>query len=97
MTQSIMQLAELLDEWNIPYELTDDVCGNENNQLWYPNCKHNICDVICHEYSYGGKDGLLEMMGLVPEEVDDDVEGYLTVAEVFHRIMQDYCENKVKN
>lgn len=37
-------------------------------------------DVICHEYSYGGERGLLEVMGLY--KCDGDVIGNLTAEEV---------------
>lgn len=66
MKREIERLTTMLDLTNIPYELTMDSCGNENNQVWYPNHDHAICDVICHKYSYGGEDGYLEMMGLSP-------------------------------
>lgn len=85
MKREIERLTTMLDLTNIPYELTMDSCGNEDNQIWYPNRDHAICDVICHKYSYGGEDGYLEMMGL-SENDDDDVEGWLTAEEVFFRI-----------
>lgn len=85
MKREIERLTTMLDIANIPYELTMDSCGNENNQVWYPSRDHAICDVICHKYSYGGEDGYLEMMGL-SENDDDDVEGWLTAEEVFFRI-----------
>ena len=40
-------------------------------------------DVICHNFSYGGNLGLLEIMGKYAE---DDVEGYLTADAIFARI-----------
>lgn len=82
-------LIDKLTIANIPFELTTDVCGNENNQVWYPSYDENVCDVICHEYSYGGPKGLLEMMGLTDDEYDD-VEGWLTADEVFSRIYTHY-------
>lgn len=93
MTDSIRLLVDKLTIANIPFELTDDVMDNENNQIWYPSRENSICDVICHEYSYGSKDGLLEIMGLVDEDWDDDVEGYLTVEDVFARIYTHYNNN----
>lgn len=73
---------------NIPFELTTDCCGNENNQIWYPSYDKSVCDVICHKFSYGGTKGLLEIMGLTDNE--DDVEGWLTADEVFSRIYIHY-------
>ena len=42
--------------------------------------------------SYGYKDGLIEIMGLLTEEEreQDDVVGYLTPEEVFRRIKRDW-------
>lgn len=91
MKREIERLVKMLESAKIPFELTDDVMDNSNNQIWYPNHDTKICDVICHEYSYGGKDGYLEIMGLSENEYDD-VEGWLTAEEVFYRIYNDYYE-----
>lgn len=89
MKREIERLVKMLINADIPFEVTDDVRGNSNNQIWYPNCEKSICDVICHEYSYGGKDGYLEIMGLSDNEYDD-VEGWLTAEQVFERISSDF-------
>ena len=89
------KLITLLNSESIPYDLVDDVMGNEDNQIFYPCVEKSICDVICHKYSYGGPKGLLEIMGLVGEEIEDDVEGYLTAEEVFSRIKKDYHSRKI--
>ena len=89
MKREIERLIEMLTNADIPFEVTDDVMGNSNNQIWYPNFEKHICDVICHEYSYGGKDGYLEIMGLSDNEYDD-VEGWLTAEQVFERISSDF-------
>ena len=88
MRNEMTTLIDRLTSANIPFELTTDCCGNKNGQLWYPSCENNVCDVICHEYSYGGKEGLLEIMGLLDEEESeyDDVLGWLTAENVFARI-----------
>lgn len=81
------KLIELLEENGIPFETELDIFGGI--QVFYPNEENAICDVICHEFSFGGNKGLLEMMGLV--ECDDDaVEGYLKAKEVFKRIQKHY-------
>lgn len=90
MKTEMAVLIQKLKEANIPFELTTDAVGNPNNQVWYPNRQNKICDVICHKYSYGGEEGLLEIMGLTDNE--DGVEGYLTADEVFSRIKRDYKE-----
>lgn len=86
MKNEMTKLIEILKKNNIPFEVTS--CWGAS-QLWYPNSKHAVCDVVCHKFSFGGKDGLLEIMGLVDEEeVGDDVEGYLTAEEVANRIFE---------
>lgn len=85
------KLIEMLEAAGIPFDISE-ACGAP--QVCYPvgpagddNC---ICDVICHNWSYGGYEGLLEIMGLVPEDCGDDVEGYLTAEAVFSRIKAHY-------
>ena len=89
MKREIERLVEMLTKADIPFEVTDDAMGNSNNQIWYPNYDKHICDVICHEYSYGGKDGYLEIMGLSDNDYDD-VEGWLTAEQVFEKISSDF-------
>lgn len=94
MKTEMNKLVEMLNNANIPFELTTDALGNEDNQVWYPSYENNICDVICHAFSYGGPQGYLEMMGLVDvEDIGDEVEGWLTADVVFERIKKDYEEN----
>ena len=95
MTNAIKKLSDMLTAANIPYELTTDAEGNSDNQLWYPNYENRVMDAICNKYSYGGDEGLIEIMGLLTEEEaeHDDVVGYLTPEDVFKRITQDYHSN----
>lgn len=63
-------------------------------QVGYPCFKDLVCDVVCHDFSYGHDAGLLEIMGLVDvETLDDEVEGWLTSDEVFQRIRDHFYEN----
>ena len=88
MKNEMAKLIKILKKSNIPFEVTS--CEGAP-QVWYPNRKHVVCDAVCHKYSFGGKDGLLEIMGLVDEEeVGDEVEGYLTAEEVANRIFEHY-------
>lgn len=52
------------------------VTDDNGNYLW---------DAICHQYSYGGPEGYLELMG---ESIlhHDDVEGWLTAADVIGKL-----------
>ena len=45
-------------------------------------------DIICHDYSYGGKDGLWESMGFVWDM--GCISGYLTAQEVINRLKENY-------
>lgn len=45
-------------------------------------------DIICHNGSFGGDDGLWESMGFVWD--DGDVSGYLTAREVIGRLKENY-------
>ena len=92
MKTEMTKLITLLINSDIPFDLTTDAMGNQHNQVWYPSRDNTVCDVICHEYSYGGKDGLLEMMGLLTDEEaeGDSVLGWLTADEVYRRISADY-------
>ena len=46
------------------------------------------CDAICHDGSYGGCCGLLEIMGDLVDKTKtmDTVEGFLTAEEILNRI-----------
>lgn len=82
------KLIECLKILEIPHEVLPQ-SFTDSLQVWYPNKKESVMDVICHNYSYGGKEGLLEIMGLLtPEEEQDDVVGYLTAENVLSRIIK---------
>lgn len=83
----IIKLSKMLDKEGIPHE---DMQIFDGLQVNYPNKENCVCDAICHSYSYGHEQDLLEIMGLTE---DDDVEGYLTAKEVFKRIKKHYKEN----
>lgn len=84
----MQKLIVLLAKANIPFEIT---IHYDSLQVWYPSKKDVVCDAICHSFSYGHEQGLLEIMGLVDEEkVGDSVEGWLTAKEVFCRIFKHY-------
>lgn len=76
------KLEQMLKENNIPYEVAvNNYSGMK--QIWYPNKEEAISDAICHNGSYGFKEGLLEIMGLTLN--NDTVEGWLTAEEVCYR------------
>ena len=84
------KLIKALTKANVPFEIELDVWGNDH--VFYPNIEDVRCSIICNKYSYGGKEGLLEIMGLVYDE-EDSVEGYLTAEIVAMRILHDYLFN----
>jgi len=79
-----LRLASMCLANNIPFEIAELY---EGMIVAYPSFENRVSDAICHNGSYGRKEGLLEIMGLVnAEKTDgDDVEGYLTAEEVFMR------------
>ena len=88
--KEINKLTNLLDNAGIPYEM-EELYGGW--LLCYPTKENRESDVICHGFSYGHEEGLLEMMGLTE---DDDVQGYMTAEEVFEVWNKHYQEhNKV--
>lgn len=43
-------------------------------------------DAVCHDFSYGHEQGLLEIMGSIVENDFDSVEGYLTAEDILKRL-----------
>lgn len=62
--------------------------------LFYDKNHNQVADAICHEWSYGGREGQIEVMGEpLVHDIDDDVEGHLTGEEVYKRWME-YVRNE---
>jgi hypothetical protein len=82
-------LEKLLIKNNIPYIKRKIYDGY---QILYPDIKQCKCSIVCHYASYGGKNGLLEIYGLLNDEEkrEDDVVGHLDYLNVFERIKKDY-------
>lgn len=103
--KEIFKLKALLDEADIPYELS--IANPESEyvggfHLCYPKFDHisngfkeRVCSVIEHGGSYGNEEDLLEIMGLLTaeEEKEGSVRGYLTAENVYKRIRKHYLEN----
>lgn len=56
-------------------------------------CEDNGWDAVCHDWSYGGLDGLIEVMGL--PQCEGDVIGYLTADAILRMVdnpTKAYCE-----
>jgi hypothetical protein len=99
MRNEMITLIDKLQSAHIPFEIEfqEMFSGKKYPHVMYPSnweddCK---CSVICHECSYGGEYGLLEIMGLLTEEEkeSDEVVGWLTANDVFARIYTDYINS----
>ena len=89
----IFKLKKMLEEAGIPFEFFDRSDSNfEGYLIRYPNTEYAKCSIIQSDWSYGGEENLLEIMGLLTEEEkrQDSVVGFLTAEEVFKRIKEDY-------
>lgn len=85
-------LVRLLVAAGVPHEVRTIYDGV---QVCYPNLDRSVGDVVCHNFSYGGKYGLLEVMGVgVSKDSWDSVEGYLTAETVFDRWYAHYQAQK---
>ena len=92
MKKEMEKLIAALTALEIPFEVLSDMFGND--QVWYPTRQNPKMDVICNQYSYGGSEGLLEIMGLFTEEEYDSVVGYLNAENVLARILKDRAEDE---
>lgn len=81
----INKLVCLLAKANIAFELCPFPIGGECTlQICYPDKDTCKVDAVSHQYSYGGKDGLIEVLGSVnPDFPNYDVVGWLTAEEAF--------------
>ena len=48
-------------------------------------------DAVCCCFSYGHKDGLLEIMGTIVKDKKMEVEGYLTAQDIIERLEETKC------
>lgn len=69
------------------FEFRDFDDGGGTQVILFDSRRKRVADAVCHSFSYGHEEGLLEIMGLGVERevVGDDVEGWLTAEEVFKR------------
>lgn len=99
----IERLVSMLDEACIPYERDDDTQYNiladvSLKRIKYPCIDKFVCSAIQGDYTYGGRENLIEIMGLLTDEERqfDEVRGYLTADEVFRRIKADWDAHSVE-
>ena len=84
----IDKLAKLLDKARVPYERRP-IWGGEQIRIGI------LCDAVCHMFSHGNEDDLLEIAGaLTKEEMkSDSILGELTPEEVAKRFKYCYRNN----
>lgn len=72
------KLIILLVRNNIPFEIRAwDICEKPTWQICTPSLADQQIDAVCHEFSYGHHEGLIEVMSAFEE----DVVGWLTAEE----------------
>ena len=89
--REILRLEKMLANAGIPFEITQFLDGW---QICYPEFNERVVSVIEHMGSYGHKEDLLEIMGLLTKEEEeyDSVKGYLSADNVFSRIRYHWLE-----
>lgn len=95
--KEIVKLSEMLEEAGIPFKFSN---LNGGYHIEYPNGENRVCSVVEHSFSYGADSDLIEIMGLLTKEEQEEdvgdefaVKGYLTAEDVFGRISKHYAEN----
>ena len=51
-----------------------------------PKTQEYLWDAVCHNFSYGHNEGLLEIMGIIVENDYDAIEGWLTAEDILARV-----------
>lgn len=82
MMNEMAKLIIVLNTLGIAHTITYQDIDNAP-QVWI----NDDFDIVCHKYSYGGKDGLLEMWD---RNNSEDVVGYLTAKDVVAYILENY-------
>lgn len=91
------KLINLLIKTHIPFEVVEDTFFEKTTpHIYYPCAENPKCSIVCHEFSYGGKKGKLESLGLTDyfTEVPDYDEpiGWQDAEEIFEAICSDYLK-----
>jgi len=89
----IFKLKKMLEKAEIPFVFKEHKDIRDGYQILYPaGGEKRQCSVIEHSCSYGNKQDLLEIMGLLTDEESqyDCVKGFLSAENVFERIKKDY-------
>ena len=87
------KLKELLVRFGVPFEenVTEHIKDYKHYQLVYPSNENRLSDAVIGFGTYGWTAGLLEQMGLLPDDYKSDiVEGWLDAETIFKRWAEDY-------
>lgn len=86
----INKLAQMLAKADVPFEIVAWVLDGEAViQIASPSKKNCVVDAVSHKFSYGGTEGLLEVLGSAnPNCPNDDVVGWLTANEALQFFME---------
>ena len=102
----IERLADMLTKAGVPFERNDaeeekkfaSIGDRYMRRIAYPSKKDRICSAIQGFGSYGEKQNLIEIMGILTEHGNaGDVEGCLTAKDVFTRIKKHWDTYKEAN
>jgi len=85
MKEMNLLIKELIAN-NIPFEIWPFiVMGKPTFQICFPSKENCLVDAVSHEGSYGGPQGLIEVLGSVNNDYpNDDVVGWLTAKEAIN-------------
>ena len=78
------KLVVILAKAGVNFEICPFIIGEKPTfKICSPNKENFEVDAVSHEYSYGGPDGLIEVMGTADEvnAPNEDVVGWLTAEE----------------
>ena len=101
------KLAKYLHKIKMPFkqyecdkqwDVDDCIIVMDRHQICVPNQEYPIWDAICQRGSYGYKEGLLEIYGVIVDEAidDDTVVGWLTAEDVIKRLEKTGLNNPEK-
>lgn len=91
----LMKIAKIpfeTERTKLPGRISASGFPMNHYEIYYPSKAVHWSDAVISFASYGREKGLLEQYGLVPPEVGDSVEGFLTAEEIFKRWEKDWNE-----
>ena len=81
----MLKLDALLTITGTPHETSIIMIGEHPSlQIHVPSLKEAKADAVCHEFSYGGTSGKIEVMC----DGEEDVVGWLDAAEAFNYMIK---------